>query len=66
MKLLMIKSVNSLTNRIYSSSARAKGPAFDALVKLGPAIIPLVVHKLAGPDDFFAVQLCKTFASASH
>lgn len=59
------QTTNSLTNRICSSSARAKGPAFDALVKLGPAIIPLVVHKLAEPDEFFAVQLCKTFALSS-
>ena len=52
--------VGHLLMRCYSSTARAKGPAFDALVKLGPAIIPLVVKKLADPDNFFAIQLCKS------
>ena len=42
---------------LYSSSARAKGSEFENLVKLGPAIIPLVVKKLAEPDNFFAIQL---------
>lgn len=46
-------------NAQCSSSDRAKGPAFDALVKLGPGVIPLVVHKLTDPNEVFAVNLCK-------
>ena len=59
MRLHDIRSLDWLTSRNCSSFARAQGPAFDALVKLGPRIMPFVVQKLASPDDFFAVHLCK-------
>lgn len=36
---------------------RAIGKEFDALIALGPGILPLVVEKLAGPENFLAVQL---------
>ena len=36
---------------------RAVGPEYDALIALGPAIIPLVVESLAEPENFFALQL---------
>ena len=41
-------------------SARTQGQEYDALVELGPATIPLVVRKLAEPDEFFAVGLCES------
>ncbi|KAF7371302.1 Acyl carrier protein-like [Mycena sanguinolenta] len=47
-------------NAISSHSAtRAQGPEFEALVALGPKIIPLVVKKLAMPENehMFAVEL---------
>jgi len=37
--------------------SRAVGKPFDALVALGPAILPLVVEKLADPENFFALTL---------
>lgn len=40
-----------------NSSTRAQGPAYDALVQLGPAVIPLVVQKLTDPSNFFAIHL---------
>jgi hypothetical protein len=36
---------------------RAVGKEFDALIALGPRILPLVVEKLAEPDNFLALQL---------
>jgi hypothetical protein len=36
---------------------RGVGNAFDALVALGPKILPLVVEKLVDPDNFFALTL---------
>jgi hypothetical protein len=36
---------------------RAVGKEFDALIALGPGILPLVVEKLADPDNFLALQL---------
>jgi hypothetical protein len=37
--------------------SRAVGKEYDALIALGPAILPLVVAKLADPENFFALQL---------
>jgi hypothetical protein len=38
--------------------ARLKaGSEFDALVALGPSILPLVVEKLSDPENFFALTL---------
>ena len=39
---------------------RAVGKEFDRLIALGPAIIPLVVEKLADPENSFALQLYDT------
>jgi hypothetical protein len=36
---------------------RAVGKEYDALIAMGPAIIPLVVESLADPENFFALQL---------
>jgi hypothetical protein len=36
---------------------RAVGKEYDALIAMGPAILPLVVESLADPDNFFALQL---------
>jgi hypothetical protein len=36
---------------------RAVGKEFDALIALGPRIVPLVVEKLADPENFMALQL---------
>ena len=36
---------------------RAVGNEYDALIALGPAILPLVVEQLADPENFFALQL---------
>ena len=36
---------------------RGVGREYDALIALGPAIIPLVVESLADPENFFALQL---------
>jgi hypothetical protein len=36
---------------------RTVGREFDALIALGPAILPLVVEKLTDPDNFLALQL---------
>lgn len=43
-----------------NSADRATGPDFDALVTLGPKIVPLVVYQLTKPQEFMAVQLCVT------
>jgi hypothetical protein len=36
---------------------RAVGPEYDALIALGPSILPLVIAALAEPENFFALQL---------
>jgi hypothetical protein len=36
---------------------RAVGTEYDALIALGPAILPLVVEQLADPENFLALQL---------
>ncbi len=36
---------------------RAVGKEFDALIALGSAILPLVIDKLADPENFLALQL---------
>jgi hypothetical protein len=36
---------------------RAVGKEYDALLALGPAVLPLVVEALADPENFFALQL---------
>jgi hypothetical protein len=37
--------------------SRAVGKEFDSLIALGSAVIPLVIEKLADPDNFMALQL---------
>jgi hypothetical protein len=37
--------------------SRAVGKEFDRLIALGPKTLPLVVEKLADPENFFAIQL---------
>jgi hypothetical protein len=37
--------------------ARAVGKEYDALIALGPGIVPLVVEQLADPENFLALQL---------
>ena len=39
---------------------RTVGREFDALVALGPKILPLLVERLAEPDNFLALQLYDT------
>lgn len=36
---------------------RAVGREFDALIELGPGILPLLIEKLADPENFLALQL---------
>lgn len=36
---------------------RAVGPEFDALIALGPEVLPLLIEKLADPANFLALQL---------
>jgi hypothetical protein len=36
---------------------RTIGREFDALIALGPTILPLLIEKLADPDNFLALQL---------
>ncbi len=36
---------------------RAVGTEFDALIALGPVILPLLIEKLADPQNFLALQL---------
>lgn len=44
--------------RILSNPAlRRVGPEFDALIALGPKILPLVLASLADPENYFALQL---------
>jgi hypothetical protein len=42
---------------------RAVGPEFDALIALGPVILPLLIEKLADPENFLALQLYDTMQS---
>ena len=37
--------------------ARAFGKEYDALIALGPQILPLLIEQLADPENFFALQL---------
>jgi len=37
--------------------SRAVGKEFDALIAMGPVILPLVIEKLADPANFLALQL---------
>lgn len=37
--------------------ARAVGKEYDALIALGPTILPLLIEELADPDNFLALQL---------
>lgn len=37
-------------------ATRTQTPSFLELIALGPAILPLLMDKLARPDDFFALQ----------
>jgi hypothetical protein len=39
---------------------RTVGREFDALVALGPKILPLLVERLTEPDNFLALQLYDT------
>jgi hypothetical protein len=39
---------------------RAMGVEFDVLIALGPKILPLVIQKLADPENFLALQLYDT------
>lgn len=41
-----------------NSYTRATGPEFDALIALGPKIMPFVVDRLTSGEDFTAVALC--------
>lgn len=41
-----------------NSATRAQGKEFEALVALGPKIIPLIVYKLTEPGNFMAIVLC--------
>ena len=36
---------------------RAVGREYDTLIALGPTVLPLVVEKLADPENFLALQL---------
>lgn len=38
-------------------NTRAIGKEYDALIALGPAILPLIIGQLADPENFFALQL---------
>jgi hypothetical protein len=37
--------------------SRAVGREYDALIALGPDVLPLIVEKLADPENFLALQL---------
>jgi hypothetical protein len=45
---------------------RAVGKEFDALIAMGPAILPLVVEKLADPENFLALQLYDAIQPDDH
>jgi hypothetical protein len=42
---------------------RAIGKEYDALIALGPAILPLVIEQLADPENFLALQLYDSLQS---
>jgi hypothetical protein len=44
---------------VFSSNphTRAVGKEYDALIALGPSILPLVIEQLADPENFLALQL---------
>lgn len=44
---------------------RAKGPEFDALVAMGPPIVPLVIDKLRDPSNFIALVLYDALQDAT-
>ncbi|ROV99684.1 hypothetical protein VSDG_03026 [Cytospora chrysosperma] len=44
-------------NNSPNSATRAEGHEFNALLALGPKIVPLVVYRLTNPDNFMAVVL---------
>ncbi len=46
-----------MIDQLADPHTRAVGKEFDALVALGPAILPLVIDQLANPDHFLALQL---------
>jgi len=41
----------------YSSQSFEQGTEFEALVVMGPKIIPLILHKLLDEENFVAVEL---------
>jgi hypothetical protein len=45
---------------LSSSTAFAQGPEWDALVKLGPRILPQVVKKLTSDANIFGCDLCES------
>jgi hypothetical protein len=45
---------------------RAVGKEFDTLIAMGPAILPLVVEKLADPENFMALQLYDAIQPNEH
>ena len=45
---------------------RAVGREFDALIALGPVILPLLIEKLADPENFLALQLYDALQSDEH
>ena len=44
-------------NATSDPHTRAVGREFEALIPLGPVILPLLIEKLADPENFFALQL---------
>lgn len=47
----------------HSPGARARGKEWDALVALGPKVLPLVVGKVQSKDEIFAYMLCASCCS---
>ncbi len=45
--------------------SRASGKDFDALIAMGPTILPLIIGSLSDPDNFFALQLYDSIQSNS-
>jgi hypothetical protein len=45
---------------------RTVGKEFDALVALGPEVLPLLVEKLADPENFMALQLYDAIQANEH
>jgi hypothetical protein len=46
--------------------SRAVGNEFDALIALGPSILPLLIEKLADPENFLALQLYDAMQPNEH